>query len=276
MDWEGQVAARKRFRFGANWKAYLRDIDAARVEAAEDGLRAILGDSDLAGRMFLDVGCGSGLSSLAARNLGARVRGFDFDPESVEASRELKARTRPDDDDWTIEHGSVLDTHYLASLGTFDVVYSWGVLHHTGAMWRALENVLPLVGPGGVLAIAIYNDQGRRSRSALGMKRRYVKSGRAGRTAILLIHAVGKVVKGLLVDLRDGGNPLTRYGPHERGMSPWTDIVDWVGGYPFEVAKPEEVLAAVRPHRFELVWMRTVGGGSGNNEYRFARAVSDP
>jgi 2-polyprenyl-6-hydroxyphenyl methylase/3-demethylubiquinone-9 3-methyltransferase len=275
MDWEGQVAARNRFRFGANWKAYLRDVDGVRIAAAEDGLRSLLGESNLAARTFLDVGCGSGLSSLAARNLGAQVRAFDFDPESVQASRELKRRMRPDDGDWTIEQGSVLDARYLAALGTFDVVYSWGVLHHTGAMWRALENVLKLVAPGGLLALAIYNDQGKRSRAALAMKRRYLRSGRLGRAAILLLYAARVAAKGLLVDMRDKRNPVKRFGPRERGMSPWRDMIDWVGGYPFEVAKPEEVLAHVGSHGFELVWMRTVGGGSGNNEYRFARAPSD-
>ena len=262
----------RRFRFGANWTRFLATVDADSIRSAEDGLRQLLGKSQLVGLTFLDVGCGSGLSSLAARNLGARVHAFDFDPESVEASNALKAKTRHADHDWTIERGDVLDRAYVAQLGRFDIVYSWGVLHHTGAMWEAVENTVGLVAPAGELALALYNDQGRKSRAALSMKSRYVDSGRLGR-AMLLARYVGVTrARAMAVTIRDRRNPLARYGERSRGMSWWSDAVDWVGGYPFEVAKPEEVLSAVRPHGFELEWMRTIGGGSGNNEYRFVRS----
>lgn len=269
--WAHEVDRGERFRFGSNWQRYLRDIDKHRIAAAEDGLRAILGTDHLGGKSFLDVGCGSGLSSLAARNLGAIVTAFDFDPDSVAASELLKARMRPGDDEWRIEQGSVLNAEFLSSLGTFDFVYSWGVLHHTGALWEALENVLPLVRLHGTLALALYNDQGRLSRRALVMKRTYVTSGPARRKLMVWWYTARTVLRGLLADLRDHRNPLRRLGSQPRGMSTFTDIVDWVGGYPFEVAKPEQVLAAVRADGFELAWLRTIGGGSGNNEYRFER-----
>src|SRR5512135_1518855 len=136
-----EVNRGERFEFGRNWQRFLSVLDADRIAAAERSLGKLLASPSLAGQSFLDVGSGSGLFSLAARRLGARVHSFDYDPQSVCCTAELKRRYFPDDEAWTIEHGSVLDHAYMARLGTFDVTYSFGVLHHTGQMWQALETV---------------------------------------------------------------------------------------------------------------------------------------
>lgn len=103
-------------------------------------------------KTFLDIGSGSGLFSLAAVRLGARqIHSFDYDLQSVACSRELKRRYFPQKNDWSIEQGDVLDKDYLNSLGQWDIVYSWGVLHHTGNMWQALGNIVQLVKKGGNL-----------------------------------------------------------------------------------------------------------------------------
>ena len=118
-----------RFEFGANWAAFLSGVDRPQVERAKQSLQSILGLETLQGKSFLDVGSGSGLFSLAAHELGATVHSFDFDPQSVQCTREIKHRYARTNTTWTIERGSVLDVDFLARLGTFDVVYSWGVLH---------------------------------------------------------------------------------------------------------------------------------------------------
>ena len=168
-----EVKEGNRFEFGKNWSLFLSGIDEDRIRVAVESLQQYLGVNDLRGKTFLDVGCGSGLFSLAARRLGARVHSFDYDPESVACGLELRRRFDNDSPDWTVEEGSALDPEYLKSLGAFDVVYSWGVLHHTGAMWQALENVISLVAPGGKLFIAIYNDQGTISRRWTAVKKVY-------------------------------------------------------------------------------------------------------
>src|SRR5262245_10622183 len=120
-----QIARGERFEFGENWSQFLSTIDQGRIQEAEMSLKALLEVDCLSGKSFLDIGSGSGLFSLAARRLGARVHSFDFDPKSVSCTRELKKNYFPDDESWEIEQGSALDRDYVGSLGQFDIVYSW-------------------------------------------------------------------------------------------------------------------------------------------------------
>src|SRR5437870_10607379 len=172
-----------RFAFGRNWTSFLGVLDDARIKTATASLTTMLDRPDLRGLRFLDVGCGSGLFSLAARRLGASVVSFDLDRDSVACARELRRRFFPDDPTWDIREGSALDEPFLKSLGMFDVVYSWGVLHHTGAMWRAIEYVSWLASPRAYLCLAIYNDRGRESTLWRYIKQLYC-SGLLGRTVV--------------------------------------------------------------------------------------------
>lgn len=217
---------------------------------------------DLSGLTFLDVGCGSGLSSLAARNLGASVHAFDFDPESVATAHALKQTYRGGDEDWKIEVGDILNRAYRAELGSFDVVYAWGVLHHTGSLRQAMAAVTEVVKPEGLLFIAIYNDQGWLSRYWSWVKKTYV-SHPVLRPLLVACHAP------YLIALRYLVRFVRRKGDLERGMSYWHDLKDWLGGYPFEVIRPEEVVDFYSRHGFALEKMRLVGRRHGCNEYVF-------
>ncbi len=268
-----EVTRGDRFEFGENWSRFLRVVDDIRISEAEKSLKENLEVETLAGKSFLDVGSGSGLFSLAARRLGARVYSFDYDPQSVASTRELKRRYFPDDDAWTIEEGNVLDTGYLETLGRFDVVYSWGVLHHTGALWKALENVVLPVAPGGKLFIALYNDQGSKSVMWKRVKKTYNTLPSRLRLPFALSVAIPReVVFSLRQVLKLQPQRIvqnwTQYNK-KRGMSRWHDIIDWIGGYPFEVSKPEEVFQFYRDRGFVLRKLKTVGGGSGLNQFVF-------
>lgn len=266
-----EVAAGERFEFGANWSRFLRNLSEERIADAERSLREMLECPDLRGRRFLDVGCGSGLFSLAARRLGAAVHSFDYDPGSVACARALGERFFPDDPAWTVAAGSVLDRAYLANLGAWHVVYSWGVLHHTGSMWQALANVVPLVAPGGRLFIAIYNDQGRVSRQWRWVKRTYNRLPRPLRFLMVAPSAAvlwwRSIVKDL-VTLRPGASFR-----QSRGMALWSDMIDWVGGYPFEVATPHAIFDFFRARGFWLSQLVTTQD-HGCNQFVFVR--SDP
>lgn len=273
-----EVASGDRFEFGANWAQFLNVLNNKRIELAEQSLRNMLGVTDLQGKSFLDIGSGSGLFSLVARKLGATVYSFDYDPQSVACTAELKRRYYPDDPDWIVEQGSALDKDYLQKIGQWDVVYSWGVLHHTGAMWQALENVIPLVNPGGTLFIAIYNYQRLMTPVWTAVKRAYNRLPRSLRWLVIGLALIRLWGPRSLYDLLRGKPFYTwqHYTENSlRGMSAWRDVVDWVGGYPFEVAKPEEIFCFYRDRKFELKNMVTCGGGVGCNEFVFV-SVSDP
>jgi 2-polyprenyl-6-hydroxyphenyl methylase/3-demethylubiquinone-9 3-methyltransferase len=262
-----EIAAGSRFSFGENWLRFLREFDESRLYAAEQSLRSMLNAETLEGKRFLDIGSGSGLFSLAARRLGARVHSFDYDPNSVACTRELKRRYFAGDADWTIEEGSVLDRAYLNALGQFDIVYSWGVLHHTGNMDEALTNAASAVGPGGQLWIAIYNDQGLVSRYWTLVKIAY---NRNAILRLLLIAVHLPYLYGLRWLIRAFRGRLAL----QRGMSLWHDMIDWLGGYPFEVARPEEIFQRFRDQGFVLQELRTCGGRMGCNEFVFRRTMS--
>ncbi len=260
-----EVGAGERFEFGKNWARFLSRITDAQIQSAVQSLQAMLGISSLEGRSFLDVGSGSGLFSLAARRLGACVHSFDYDPHSAGCTQELKRRYFPGDPQWTIEEGSALDPVYLSSLGQFDIVYSWGVLHHTGAMWEALGNVASLVAPGGLLFIAIYNDQGTPSRRWKAVKRLYNRTPRPLRLLISGPAFIQQYWRPIMKDflLLHPFHCIRHYEGKRRGMTAWRDLVDWVGGYPFEVATPEELFEFYQARGFRLKKMVTCRGTLG-------------
>jgi 2-polyprenyl-6-hydroxyphenyl methylase/3-demethylubiquinone-9 3-methyltransferase len=214
---------------------------------------------------------------LAAAQLGARtIRSFDYDTRSAACTQELKRRYFPGLDSWSICRGDLLDERFVASLGRWDIVYCWGVAHHTGDMWRALELLADTVRPHGLLYVALYNDQQWLSRVWLSVKKTYC-SGRLGRWLITVLFVPALVAMGLLSDILNRRNPILRYRrERDRGMSAVRDWFDWLGGYPFEVSKPEEVFRFFDKLGFQLVNLRTVGGGLGCNEFLFSREQPQP
>lgn len=264
------------FRFGANWNRYVRTfLDPDRERIAADSLADLVGD--LQGKRFLDIGCGSGLFSLCAYRAGAgEVWSLDVDPDAVSTTSQLRERAGSPDN-WHILHRSILDETLPSSVEPADVVYSWGVLHHTGDMYRALRNAAATVRPGGKLAIAIYN------RVTVGhltserwwhIKRFYNRAPRPVQLALELTYAsyLGAA------ELRRGENPVrfARRYRQSRGMALWTDIADWLGGYPYEFATAEELVefceqaCGLRILRVVPVTPRD----SGNNQFVFERPIS--
>ena len=270
-----EIAQGERFQFGENWKHFLSTLNETRIVEAEKSLKEMLQVENLTNKSFLDVGSGSGIFSLAAKRLGARVHSFDYDPESVACTRELRRRYFSEDSDWIVEEGSVLDANYLHSLGKFDVVYSWGVLHHTGKMWQALENVSEPVSGDGKLFIAIYDDVGWRTTMWRWIKKTYNRLPRPLKTPFIFLILVPGQTKAVLQSVVTGRlneyiGSWTQYSKN-RGMSRWHDAVDWIGGYPYEVATAGQLIDFFKGKGFEVLQVKRPDYKLGCNELVFAR-----
>jgi len=258
------------FEFGENWKAYSRKIDQTRIDFAVEGVRKLL--DDVAGQTFLDIGCGSGLHSLAALKLGASsVTAIDLDENSVSATRRLLTELSPQGN-WRANVVSIFDAA-PGSFGTFDVVYSWGVLHHTGDMWRAIERAAALVKPGGRLAIAIYATTACDSFWKVE-KRFYAHAPRPVQWLIRQLYAAALLARTASL----GKNPIryVRNYSEFRGMHFSYDAHDWLGGYPYETAGASELVERISALGFKELRSfpvpKAIGlFGSGCAEFVFER-----
>lgn len=275
MTHASELLAGERFSFGDNWTRFLGVLNEDRIRIAERTLTTMLEMDSLRGKSFLDVGCGSGLFSLAAKRLGARVHSFDYDPKSVACAAELKRLHFANDPAWTIQEGSVLDRTFLDSLGQFDVVYSWGVLHHTGRMYDALENITNYVREDGKLYISIYNDAGRTSIRWRWIKRQYCRLPPVLRLPFALALLLPRQLYSLAAHGVRGeiGTYFQRFYNYKstRGMSFWHDQIDWIGGYPYEYAKPEEIFNFCKSRHFQLGALTTHAGEIACNEFVFTK-----
>jgi 2-polyprenyl-3-methyl-5-hydroxy-6-metoxy-1,4-benzoquinol methylase len=265
-----------RFSFGENWLAFLEHLDDERIAEAERSLQALCGLERLDGKRVLDVGSGSGLFSLAARRLGAIVHSFDYDPQSIAGTQKLKDHFFLGDTSWVVEQGSILDRSYVAALGTFDIVYSWGVLHHTGAMYDAIANAASCVKSNGAFVFALY----RRTRLC-GLwkieKRWYAKASPAAQKFARWVF-INSLHMAFLVTRRDFEAYVSNY-KSSRGMSFTHDVHDWMGGYPYESIAPAEVTVLMNRLGFEHVRSNvqpygTGIFGSGCDEYVYRRRSS--
>jgi 2-polyprenyl-3-methyl-5-hydroxy-6-metoxy-1,4-benzoquinol methylase len=271
-----EIARGDRFQFGQNWSQFLPAIDEERIQRAEKSLREMLEVESLEGKTFLDIGSGSGLFSLAARRLGARVHSFDFDPKSVYCTTELKKNYFRSDDSWKIQEASVLDGEFMKSLGQYDVVYSWGVLHHTGDLWTALENAQQRVAPEGKFFIALYNDTGSQSARWYWIKKTYNGLPKILRKPFAALAMAPQETKQLIssVVMLKPGRYIDSWISYRknRGMTKWRDIVDWVGGFPYEVSTPDEIFDFCRERGFLLTKLKCGRVGLGCNEFVFLKS----
>lgn len=248
------------FDFGENWASFSRLLNEERILEAERSLVSLFGEGTLQGKSFLDIGCGSGLFSIAAARLGCYpVVGVDIDPLSVRVAKENAERAGLGDTALSFYQASVLDSKQMAALGRYDVVYAWGVLHHTGAMYEAIRAAVQRLNPGGWFVIAIYN---RHWSSPLwkGIKWLYNRLGKVGQKILIWIFTPIIFAAKWLVTFK---NPLKM----RRGMDFMHNVVDWLGGYPYEYASVEEVVRFLKTLNLKVVEVRPANTPTGCNEF---------
>lgn len=264
-----------RYTFGKNWAEFIdKNFSEERVRIAQEHLLNFLKLKDLRGKTFLDIGCGSGIHSFAACNAGAeRIFSFDYDPNSVKTTEFLRGKAGKNTN-WEIVQGSVLDKQFMDNLAKADIVYSWGVLHHTGSMWEAIENAAVKIKPDGVFYIALYTTDVYKNPTPeywLSIKQKYNRVGNLGKKLMELGYAWNfdikpsmKAPKYLIATLKR----ITNYQA-SRGMSYWTDVKDWLGGWPMEFAGIQETKnLCEKKLGLELL---NINAGEANTEYLFRK-----
>ena len=266
-----EIATAARFEFGRNWRSYLDTALTPEREAiAQQSLLTALGLSSLAGKTFLDIGCGSGVFSLAAFRLGAQVVSLDNDPESIACCRTLWDRMGQPAS-WQILNGSILDDGLGQRLKRADIVYAWGVLHHTGAMWEAIRSAAALVADGGSFYIAIYNEKPGRiggSQTWWSIKRFYATHGPLVQRFMETTYAAYRTSR--ILASRRNPRRVARDYQLSRGMDQRHDWNDWLGGFPYEYATPDAVTRFCQSLGFERARIETTTT-VGCNEFVFRR-----
>lgn len=259
-----------RFSFGENWLEYLKCVDESRIQEAIASLQKFLKPKDCIGKTFLDIGCGSGLFSLAAIRLGfAKVMSIDIDPASVHATTVLLSNHAAAHQ-WSCQQISVFDVK-PENLEYFDVVYSWGVLHHTGDMWRAIKAASSMVKPNGQMILALY-----RKTLLCGFwhwEKRLYNNGPKWFPMVMQ-----KIFKSLfylrLIITRKNIQQFMNNYQESRGMNWHHDVIDWLGGYPYESVHPTDLKNFAKREGFELVneitQKQAIGFfGAGCDEFHF-------
>jgi len=226
------------FAFGENWCAFAELVTEEHISNAVASLEHLLPCAQLEGRRMLDIGCGSGLSMLSALRLGAaHVEGVDIDPSSVRAAKALLSRFYAGGP-WHVEECSVFDLPKKLA-HSYDIVHSWGVLHHTGAMWQAIDVACSLVAPQGLLCIALYR---KTPVCRFWKAEKWVYTNAPGWVqAVIRGMFKGAFVCGLLMTARTPRKYFDEYKT-TRGMDWHHDVHDWLGGFPYESVAPLEII----------------------------------
>lgn len=269
----GKTFFMRQFDFGENWREFSdHALTPDKIRQAAEDFASFMarGAVDVRGSSFLDIGFGQGLTLLGSAATGAKVVGCDINPKCAQVLQ-LNRKHFPGVDvrEIPVLVGSILDPEIVESLrkeapeNGYDVVHSWGVLHHTGRMWQAIEIAASLVRPGGTLFLALYNRHWT-SPAWAAIKRFYAWApGWLQKSMVGVLYPVILAAKWVVT----GTNPMVM----DRGMNFYYNVVDWVGGYPYEYASRAEVTRYLEGRNFTLRVSTPAVVPTGCNEYVFIR-----
>lgn len=251
------------FLFGKNWQNFSKfALNEDKVDQGRKAFQELFGDISFKGKKFLDIGFGQGLAIHFAGESGAECMGIDIDSENLKAIKETNRFFKLELPQVKIQ--SILEEPFVEEhRQQFDIVHSWGVLHHTGDMERALEHAAQLVKPGGIFVMAIYN----RHWSSLAWW--WIKK---------IYNMSPEWMKGLMISvfypiIYFAKWLVTKKNPKDklRGMDFYYDVIDWVGGFPYEYASLEEITNKIEQKGF--ICKKTIPANvpTGCNEFLFVK-----
>ena len=255
-----------RFNFGKNWQSFSKTaLDDEKINQARNDFQNLFSGIELKDRSFLDIGFGQGLTLNFAQEAGANVLGIDVDPDNMDALREVSKKF-PKQKVPETRIISILDEEFSdskISQTKYDIVHSWGVLHHTGKMYEAITNASDLVGADGYFVISIYNKHWSSS-AWKWIKWSYnISPAIVQKLLIRFFYLIIYFAK-LIVT---GKDPLTE----QRGMDFLHNVVDWIGGYPYEYASSKRITKFVNKLGFETLRINPAYVPTGCNEFVFRR-----
>ena len=261
------------FNFGKNWCNFQKVLTPEREIVATKHTLSFLKDISIEDKAVLDIGCGSGLFSLVFFRAGAKkIVSFDRDSKAVDCTCKLRDRYN-NSTNWHVLCGDILKDKFIESLEMFDIVYAWGSLHHTGNMYKALENTIKCVKKDGVVYLAIYNKiLGRNiNSSAFWTKEKKLFNSCPFLIQRLILYSFA--IYYILDMIRHLKNPYRIIKSYkERGMDWWVDLLDWLGGYPYEYASVDEIFKFFYERGFNLINIKSTNS-IGNNEYLFKKIL---
>ena len=276
MSWSSEIKRGKRFRFGNNWENFVdNNLDDKSIKEAISCTKKILDESgiNIKDKRIIDIGCGSGLFSLVALELGAKfVMSFDFDPDSVNCTNFLLKSRNFDQEKYKCIEGSILEDSFIKDLGKYDLVYSWGVLHHTGNLFKALKNASSLVNEDGLIFISLY--QKTIFDPFWKIEKKFFSS--SSKSIQLFICKAWMLVLRFLYTIKGKSfNKVVSNYFMNRGMNFYNDVYDWLGGYPYEGIDTKECVKYFKNIGFKNKLLKKRSKffaiTSGCNEYIFSK-----
>ena len=196
----------------------------------------------------------------------------EYGIQAAETVKQKFSSLIPEHARWNIFRGSILDDALVNSMKEKgDIVYSWGVLHHTGSMYEALKNAMTFVNPQGYLIIAIYN---KAPYSGLWVKCKKIYNKSPRFLKLLYVYATVLLIylERLLLSVKAAASgeqrPDCKGNDDYRGMSLFYNIIDWLGGFPYEYASFDEIKNFVENEGFELVKAPVKWPSPSKEEYK--------